>query len=729
MPTLRALVLLAMAGGLALLTTASVGLTAQTATLAVRAREIGGIVTSTNGPEAGVWVIARTDDLPTRYAKIVVTDDRGRYLIPALPAGATYTVWSRGYGLIDGPQVHVTPGTVANLRATVAPNASAAAQFYPAEYWFAMLNIPGKDEFPGTGPNGNGIGVGMLSQSMWLDNIKTDACITCHQIGNKYTRTIPAALASLPSSAAAWSRRIQSGQAAGIMTASAGRLGPRAMLEFGDWTDRIAKDAIPDAKPPRPQGVERNVVITEWDWAAPTVYLHDEISTDKRNPRLNPYGKIYGSPEESTDFIPVLDPVKNSTGWVHVPVLDPNTPTSSITSLAKPLQPSMFWGDQRIWNSQDSIHNPMFDERGRVWMTSRVRPADDPAYCQAGSSLESAQLLPLKTSGRQASVYDPKTGTFMLANLCFDTHHLYFASDPNDTLWFSAGGGSGNVLGWLNTKEFTRTGDGSTAQGWTPLILDTLGSGKRTATYTEPGAPLDPNKDARIAGNTYGIGISPLDGSIWGTVLGYPGRIVRVFPGADAPRTALTEVYDLPAEDAAVPVRGYSPRGMDVDGNGVVWAPLASGHLASFDRRKCRGALNGPTATGRQCPEGWTLYPFPGPQFKGLAQSGSAEASYYTWVDRFNTLGLGKNVPMATGNLGESVVALVNKSFVVMRVPYPLGFFAKNVDGRIDDPRAGWRGRGVWTTFGSRAPFHMETGKGTKPMVLHFQVRPNPLAD
>jgi len=151
-----------------------------------------------------------------------------------------------------------------------------------------------------------------------------------------------------------------------------------------------------------------------------------------------------------------------------------------------------------------------------------------------------------------------------------------------------------------------------------------------------------------------------------------------------------------------VPVRGYSPRGMDVDGNGVVWAPLASGHLASFDRRKCRGPLNGPTATGKQCPEGWTLYPFPARQFKGLAQSGSAEASYYTWVDRFNTLGLGQNVPMATGNLGESVVALVNKSFVVMRVPYPLGFFAKNVDGRIDDPHAGWRAVVCGTTFGSR---------------------------
>ena len=82
---------------------------------------------------------------------------------------------------------------------------------------------------------------------------------------------------------------------------------------FGDWTDRIAKPASSRSrKPPRPQGVERNVVITEWDWRPPTTYLHDEISTDKRNPTLNAYGKIYGSPEESSDYIPVLDPVHNS---------------------------------------------------------------------------------------------------------------------------------------------------------------------------------------------------------------------------------------------------------------------------------------------------------------------------------------------------------------------------------------------------------------------------------
>ena len=139
---------------------------------------------------------------------------------------------------------------------------------------------------------------------------------------------------------------------------------------------------------------------------------------------------------------------------------------------------------------------------------------------------------------------------------------------------------------------------------------------------------------------------------------------------------------------------------MDIDRNGVVWAPLASGHLASFDRRKCKGPLNGPTATGKHCPEGWTLYPFPGPQFANVTDSGSAEASYYTWVDQFDTFGLGKNVPIATGNANESLLALVDGKFVNLRVPYPMGFYAKGMDGRIDDPNAGWKGKGLWATYG-----------------------------
>jgi hypothetical protein len=267
---------------------------------------------------------------------------------------------------------------------------------------------------------------------------------------------------------------------------------------------------------------------------------------------------------------------------------------------------------------------------------------------------------------------------------------------------------------------FEETGDEAKSQGWTALVLDTNGNGKRDD-YVEPDQPVDPTKDKRIAAAFYGVAPNPVDGSVWGSVLGFPGAIVRLNPGDNPPATALAEIYEPPWP-------GYSPRGMDIDRNGVVWAPLASGHLASFDRRKCKGPLNGPQATGQHCPEGWTLYPFPGPQLQNVTDSGSAEASYYTWVDQHDTFGLGQNVPFATGNANESLLALVDGKFVNLRVPYPMGFYAKGMDGRIDDAQAGWKGRGLWSTFGNRTPFHIEGGKGTLPKVVKFQLRPDPLA-
>ena len=177
-----------------------------------------------------------------------------------------------------------------------------------------------------------------------------------------------------------------------------------------------------------------------------------------------------------------------------------------------------------------------------------------------------------------------------------------------------------------------------------------------------------------------------------------------------------------------VPVQGYSPRGMDIERNGVAWVALASGHLASFDRRKCKGPLNGPLATGQHCPEGWAFYPEPVPQLKGVDGPGSGGASYYTWVDQFGSAGLGPNVPINTGNMADGLLALKDGQWVVLRVPYPMGFYTKWLDGRIDDPRGGWKGRGLWATVGSRTPFHMETGKGTPSKVVKFQVRPDPLA-
>jgi hypothetical protein len=707
---------------------------------AIDSDDIGGVVKSAKGPEAGVWVIAETTDLPTRYIKTVVTDDQGRYVVPDLPK-ANYTVWARGYGLLDSPKVRTEPGKIVNLTPTVAPNAKAAAALYPANYWYALMKVPDKNEFPGTGPKGNGISPNIKVQGQWLHLIKTDSCESCHQLGNAYTRTIPAMFSKLDSPAQAWMRRVQSGQAGNAMLGGLSQLGPeKATALFGDWTTRVAQGELPAEAPPRPQGLERNIVITQWDWAGAKIYLHDEISTDKRNPSVNANGLIYGSPEESSDYLPVLDPVRNTISSVKVPYRDPNTPGQP-----KPLQPSTFWGDEAIWDSHTTVHNPMFDEKGRLWYTARLRPADNPAYCKAGSSLPSAKLTPSDRSGRQLGMYDPRTKQSYMIDTCFATHHLLFAEDANNTLWTSTGGGGG-VVGWLNTKMWDQTHDEQKSQGWTALVLDTNGNGKRDPyqeseqnVVTAPSGEslgisailkpsTDPSKDTRLNAAFYGLAIGA-DGMIWGSVLGFPGGIVRLNPGSHPPETALAEYYEVPWNNPKAPVSGFSPRGMDIDRNGVAWVALGSGHFASFDRRKCKGPLNGPKATGQHCPEGWTLYPTPGPNFKNVKDSGSADSHYYDWVDQFDTLGLGKNTPIITGNSSDSLIALVNGKWVVMRVPYPLGFFAKGMDGRIDDANTGWKGKGVWTTWGTRTPFHSETGKGTMPKVVHFQVRPNPLAN
>jgi len=676
-------------------------------TVRLDADDLGGTVTGANGPEAGVWVIAETNDLATKFAKIVVTDDRGRYVIPDLPK-ASYDVWVRGYGLVDSPKVKATPGKPVNLKAVAAPNPRAAASYYPAGYWFSLIKVPEKKDFPG----GNGINANIKSQGDWIQRLKSGGCTACHQLGTKGTREIPKELGTFHSSVEAWDRRIQSGQAGQQMAGGLNAMGKeRALAMFADWTDRIASGEVPPA-PPRPQGIERNVVITEWDWADPKAYLHDEVSTDRRSPTLNANGLIYGSLELSADYLPVLDPVRNEIKQVKLTVRDPNTPRTPATMP----QPSPYWGDEPIWTSRNNVHNPMFDEKGRIWITSTVRPAQNPEFCREGSAHPSAKLFPLATSGRQLAMYDPKTGQIAHISTCYGTHHLMFAMDANRTLWTSGGG---PVVGWLNTKMWEETHDEEKSQGWTTLVMDTNGNGKRDA-YTEPNQPADPAKDRRFGGGFYSVAPAP-DGSIWGSVLGYPGAVVRLNPGANPPETALAEVYEPP-------LPGYSPRGGDVDRNGVFWTALASGHMASFDRRKCKGPLNGPKATGQHCPEGWTLYPEPLPQMKGVTDPGSAEASYYTWVDWHDALGLGENTPIDTGNASEGLLVLKDGKWVVLRVPYPTGFYTKWMDGRIDDGKTGWKGRGLYATVSTRAPFHMETGKGTTSKVMHFQLRPDPLA-
>jgi hypothetical protein len=686
-----------------LLVTGTGPVLAQPAAVAIDDDDIGGVVTSANGPEAGVWVIAETDRFDTRFAKIVVTDDSGRYLIPDLP-DAMYDVWVRGYGLADSAKSEATPGSVVDLTAVAAPSTAVAAQVYPAAYWYSMMKLPEPSEL--------GHIEGGLNQYLgWMKNM---ACIGCHQLGQLSTRTIPEEIGQFDSSAQAWARRIQSGQAGEQMVRiAAGLLGGVPFKYLGDWTDRIAAGELPHATPERPQGLERNVVATVRDWSSPQFYMHDLSSTDRRNPTLNGYGKLYGAPELSTDEFPILDPKQNTATTFKAPVRDPDTPTTNSTP---PAAPSPYWAEQAIWDSRANAHNPMFDHTGRVWYTAAVRGPDNPAFCREGSDHPSAKLFPTERASRHLSVYDPDTGEYTFVDTCFSTHHLQFAEDGDHTLWTSGGG---PVVGWLNTRMFDETGDAAKSQGWTALILDTNGNGRRDD-YVEPDQPVDPTKDKRIGAGFYAVMPNPVDGSIWGSNFGYPGSIVRLEPGPNPPQTALAEIYNVPAP-------GFASRGADIDRNGVVWVSLGSGHLGAFDRRKCNGPLNGAEATGDHCPEGWSLHRFPGPGFEGLEEF-SVESSYYTWVDQHNVSGLGENTPIATANLFDGVHALVDEEFVTLRIPYPLGFYSKGFDGRIDDPDAGWKGRGLWVSSGDRTPWLMEGGKGSKPLVVHFQVRPDPLA-
>jgi streptogramin lyase len=679
---------------------------------------IEGKVTSPHGAEAGVWVIAETTDLPTKFAKIVVTDDDGRYVIPELPK-ATYNVWVRGYGLVDSPKKQATSGKSLDLTAVIAPDARAAAYYYPAGYWYSLLRVPGQEEFPGTGSTGNGISPAIKNQAQYLRLIKSGGCMSCHNLGSIGTRTLPDAFKDLGSSEKSWERRLMSGQAGGNMISTLVQVGrERTLKMFADWTDRIAGGEVP-AAPKRPEGVERNVVITQWDWADPKAYLHDLVSTDRRNPTINANGLIYGSLELSADYLPVLDPIKHTASRVPLTVRDPATKPTSAAIAA----PSPYWGDEPIWTGKANVHNAMFDQRGRVWITATVRPPENPPEFKKGSAHPSAELFPLNNSGRQLGMYDPKTGKYTHVSTGFGTHHVMFAEDADNTAWTSGGG---PVVGWLNTRKFDETGDEVASQGWTALILDTNGNGRRDD-YVEPNEPVNPAKDKRIGASFYAVSPAP-DGSVWGSSLGYPGSIIRLNPGANPPATALAEYYELPVNEKGEPIEGFSPRGMDIDRNGVVWVALASGHLASFDRSKVKAPLNGPKATGQHAREGWTFYAEPLPQMQGVTTPGSAEASYYTWVDQFDTFGLGKNVPINTGNESEGLLALKDGKWVVLRVPYPLGFYTKWMDGRIDDPAAGWKGRGLWACISTRAPFHMEGGKGNTSKVMKFQLRPNPLA-
>jgi len=670
---------------------------------AIALDDIEGMIRGPDGGEAGVWVIAETTDLRTTFRKIVVTDDDGRFLIPDLP-DASYDVWSRGYGIDDSYKESARPGDRLTINASVAETARKAAQNYPANYWYSLLDVPKTSEFPGTGDQGNGISPRVLNQAQWVDRLK-DGCQLCHQMGNLATREIPEP-SNFDSTRHAWDQRLQMGR--GAMIGPMYQLGrKRAVDVFADWTDRIMAGEIPEP-PPRPDGIQQNLVLTQWGWSNPEGFVHDNVSTDKRNPKLYPDGQVFGV-AQTQGRLTITDPLKHQSRELTIPMREAGGSNTSY-----------------VGGGPSNPHNPMMDDQNRVWMTSSIRRNKNSTWC-SDSEHPSVQQFPLKNSGRQLSYFDVDTEKFVLIDTCYSTHHLQFAYDNNNTLWSS---GDMNVVGWLDTKMFDETQDERASQGWCPTILDTSGDG-RVGEYVGPDDAVDPTKDKRVTGFAYGIIPNPADGSVWFTrpyPNMVPGQILRLDP-----KTCLTEQYQPPFGVDTVPASqwGHGPRGIDIDRNGIIWTALGgSGHIASFDRSKCK-VLNGPIATGQHCPEGWSLHSTPGPQMKGVTSAGNADFHYYIWVDQFDTLGLGTNVPIANGTTSDSLIAWLPESseMVTLRVPYPLGFYTRGLDGRIDDPEAGWKGRGVWASNNSVVVWHNEGGRGMTSEIVRFQIRPHPLAD
>jgi len=739
-------------------------------TRAVQTREtspqgyITGVVRSSKGPEAGVWVIAETKELATNFIKIVVTDDQGRFTLPELP-NVNYSVWVRGYGLLDSKPIQMKPSTNSvTLQAALAQTPKDEAKVYPGNYWMTMMKIPTPDMFPGTGPQGNGIGTQMQSMDRFVWQLKSN-CNFCHQLGNGITRTLDHVFKAKPelkTHQEAWDLRLQAGIRGEQMSGSATTMGrPFVLNMLADWTTRIEKGETPAVKPPRPTGIERNVVLTLWDWGTDHSFMHDEITTDKNHPTVNAKGPVYAVSAGHGTLVR-LDPYTHETTEIEIPTREPKRQVRS--RFRPPSTPSLWWGTTWLWGDNDPYspsdpHNPMLDSKGRVWMTSKIR-GGAPAWCSDAKISPYAAYYPLNGGGRQASYFDPKTQKFQLIETCYSTHHLQFDTDANETVYFNEL--SGPIFGWVDTKVYDQTLASTkdeikaeqAAVGWCPQVVDTNGDGVITKPWNPPGAvsvenqlnlgdtggggaaagaagrgrgrgtpaTLDPKLDSEIRFSMYSVIPSPVDDSVWGISENFPGYLVRLQRGGKPPESCKTQVF-------RVPDGGIDPRGVDIDLNGVVWTALAgSSHLASFDVRKCKD-LKGPQKTdGSQCREGWTLYPSNSPTFAG--SNVRTDFHYYNWVDQHNVLGFGANTPMATGSNSDSILVLnpQTRQWTTLRVPYPLGFYSRGMDGRIDDPNAGWKGRALWANYGTHFVWHIEGGKGTKGKMVKFQIRPDPLA-
>ena len=620
---------------------------------------------------------------PTRsrphFQRIVVTDDQGRFLLPDLPDGA-YEVWVRGYGLRDSQALGAIPGQQLVFSVEDARSPQEAALIYPANYWLSLYEPPPDDALPlvGKARVSTPIGEGELAdeessdaarayptREHWLGTIKLN-CMLCHQMGQAISRLWPE-----PAHWDAVWERARMGRSADAL----GRTVLRDSLV--DWSQRMHAGEVPPA-PPRPAGVERNVVITQWSWGLQSSYIHDNISTDKRDPTLYPHGRVWGI-DIGQSYLWALDPVTHTVSSYEVPMRD--GPGRDPARLG------------RIQGSTSS-HNPMLDDQGKVWLTTRSRRAETPDWAHdvlldiAGGSSRQLSAEDM-ASRRQLGYFDTATEEFVLIDTVYNTHHLQF--DRQGRLWTS---GDQSRLGMFDPSKLD------------PERVEATEAAAQTA-WTK----IDPQTGRSAMGGGYGLIVSPKDGTIWRA--GYPGIFGQPpLPELAGNRIDMFDPETLEYKQYVLPLPGYGPRGIDATTDGRLWFGTGSGHLGRFDPET----------------ERFTYWETPGPKIRGTdGKTGSADFHYYIWVDQFDTLGLGTDMVIVTGTNSDSMLVFdpETEAFTVIRMPYPVGTFTRGLDGRIDDPDAGWEGRGLWVSNNTDGLVHTENRIG---YISHIQLRPDPLA-
>ena len=443
--------------------------------------------------------------------------------------------------------------------------------------------------------------------------MKNTGCVGCHQLGQASTRTIPPALGTFASGAEAWKRRVQSGQsgAADDRPAERTRRGGVRQLRRLDRPHRQGRAAVRQAAAAAGRRAqhrrhaarldERQAVPARPDRQRPALShgerlrpaLSDRPSTAPTRCRFSIRSRTWprrSSPRCATPSMPL------SLGPGHAAALDA-------------LQPSPYWGDERIWDTQRQ--QPQLDVRTRraaCGWPPPVRANDNPAFCKQGSDHPSAKAFPMERATRHVAVFDPKTKKYTFVDTCFSTHHLQFGYDANDTLWTSGGG---PVVGWINTQDVRRDRRrGASRRAGRRWCSTPTATASATPT-SSPDQPVDPDQgqahqrgvlrgDAEPGGRL-GVGLGAGRARRRGAALA--GRE----PAGDGARR------DLQRADARLRRRA-APTSTS---NGVVWVSLGSGHIGSFDRRKCKGPLNGPKATGDHCPEGWAFHQYPGSGLPG----------------------------------------------------------------------------------------------------------------